>query len=41
VTWNGCENACKNGDVTLSVNGGNETESDSWCENDDENGNET
>jgi hypothetical protein len=41
VTWNGCENACTSGDVTLSVNGGNEIETDSWCENDDENGNET
>jgi hypothetical protein len=29
------------GDVTLSVNGGNEIENDSWCENDDENGSET
>jgi hypothetical protein len=29
------------GDVTLSVNDGNENESGSWCENADENGNET
>jgi hypothetical protein len=40
-TWNGCESACKSGDETLSVNGGNEIESGSWCGNDDENGNET
>ena len=41
VTWNGYGNACRSGGVTLSVNGGNEIESGSWCENDDENGSET
>lgn len=41
VTWNGYGNACRTDGVTLSVNGGNEIGSGSWCENDDENGSET
>ena len=41
VTWNGYGNACRTDGVILSVNGGNEIESGSWCVNDDENGSET